>query len=89
MSDIDTTGVDSLKALDPKRPIREADIPSRLGAEGQYQSRCADALADEDIEALFRISIMASGRRRTYKMKKRKRMPAAALDEEWFRSLNL
>jgi hypothetical protein len=31
VSDIDTAAVDSLKALDPKRPIREADIrgPSR------------------------------------------------------------
>jgi hypothetical protein len=27
-SDIDTAVVDSLKALDPKRPIREADIPA-------------------------------------------------------------
>jgi hypothetical protein len=27
VSDIDTVAVDSLKALDPKRPIREADIP--------------------------------------------------------------
>ena len=26
MSDIDTVPVDSLKALDPKRPIREADM---------------------------------------------------------------
>ncbi len=26
MSDIDAVAVDSLKALDPKRPIREADI---------------------------------------------------------------
>ena len=26
MSDIDTGVVDSLKALDPERPIREADI---------------------------------------------------------------
>jgi hypothetical protein len=26
-SDVDTVVVDSLKALDPKRPIREADIP--------------------------------------------------------------
>ena len=26
MSDIDTVLVDSLKALDPKRPIREADV---------------------------------------------------------------
>jgi hypothetical protein len=32
VSDIDTAAADSLKALDPKRPIREADIvvlPSR------------------------------------------------------------
>src|SRR5258708_37697216 len=28
-SDIDTMAVDSLKALDPKRPIREADITLR------------------------------------------------------------
>jgi len=28
-SDIDTLVVDSLKALDPKRPIREADIKQR------------------------------------------------------------
>ena len=26
MSDIDTAVVDSLKVLDPKRPIREADV---------------------------------------------------------------
>ena len=30
MSDIDAVAVDSLKALDPEWPIREADIP--LGA---------------------------------------------------------
>jgi hypothetical protein len=29
-SDIDTMAVDSLKALDPKRPIREADIDQAL-----------------------------------------------------------
>src|SRR5208282_5580671 len=29
MSDIDTAVVDSLKVLDPKRPIREADIGRR------------------------------------------------------------
>ena len=34
MSDIKTAVVDSLKVLDPKRPIREADIPEagRLAA---------------------------------------------------------
>ena len=31
MSDIDTVTVDSLKALDPNRPIREADI-ARCGS---------------------------------------------------------
>jgi hypothetical protein len=29
VSDIDTVVVDSLKALDPNRPIREADIEKR------------------------------------------------------------
>ena len=29
-SDVDTVLVDSLKALDPNRPIREADIPDLL-----------------------------------------------------------
>ena len=29
MSDIDTAVVDSLKVLDPKRPIREADIAAQ------------------------------------------------------------
>jgi hypothetical protein len=34
-SDIDTVVVDSLKALDPNRPIREADImPRRLSTAG-------------------------------------------------------
>ena len=28
MSDIDTAAADSLKVLDPNRPIREADIPN-------------------------------------------------------------
>jgi hypothetical protein len=30
VSDIDTAAVESLKALDPKRPIREADIAASL-----------------------------------------------------------
>ena len=30
MSDIDTVAVNSLKALDPNRPIREADMAARL-----------------------------------------------------------
>jgi hypothetical protein len=34
VSDIDTAAADSLKALDPKRPIREADIEMRWSPEG-------------------------------------------------------
>ena len=30
VSDIDTVAVDSLKALDPKQPIREADMSQRF-----------------------------------------------------------
>jgi hypothetical protein len=30
VSDINTAMVDSLKVLDPKRPIREADIPNYI-----------------------------------------------------------
>ena len=32
MSDIDTAAADSLKVLDPKRPIREADIGFAIGS---------------------------------------------------------
>ena len=49
VSDIDTAAADSLKVLDPKQPIREADMfapkrdpynPGFRGSEGQrYQSR--------------------------------------------------
>ena len=41
MSDIDTVAVDSLKALDPNRPIREADMPF-LALQG-YSPRIAGA----------------------------------------------
>ena len=36
VSDIDTVAVDSLKALDPNRPIREADMPG--GPVGPYRT---------------------------------------------------
>ena len=51
MSDIDTVVVDSLKALDPKRPIREADIlktmqsPSRLFSEDESERPSTQASA--------------------------------------------
>jgi hypothetical protein len=35
-SDIDTVPADSLKALDPKRPIREADILALVRADPVY-----------------------------------------------------
>ena len=38
MGDIDTAAVDSLKTLDPKRPIREASEPLRRSD----WSRCAN-----------------------------------------------
>ena len=38
-SDINTVPVDSLKALDPERPIREADI--RFGSDVQGTARTA------------------------------------------------
>jgi hypothetical protein len=38
VSDIDTAVVDSLKVLDPKRPIREADISRGMGGYvGKYR----------------------------------------------------
>ena len=41
MGDIDIAVVDRLKALDPKRPIREADL--RLGATGRRRSEAGRA----------------------------------------------
>ena len=42
VSDIDTAAADSLKVLDLKRPIREADIPIRcLGPDPDFSARSA------------------------------------------------
>ena len=41
VSDIDTAAADSLKVLDPKRPIREADI--ERGREGLHEQTLFDA----------------------------------------------
>ena len=40
MSDIDTAAADSLKVLDPERPIREADMlcPVNMGSLGQEET---------------------------------------------------
>ena len=43
MSDIDIAAVDSLKVLDPNRPIREADI--KRGGDGREERR-ADVRVD-------------------------------------------
>ena len=40
VSDIDTVLVDSLKALDPKRPIREADIEGTESRSAQASGLC-------------------------------------------------
>jgi len=42
VSDIDTAVADSLKALDPKRPIREADIGRQWGPDASvaYDRYC-------------------------------------------------
>ncbi len=37
MSDIDTVAVDSLKVLDPNRPIREADIKADIALSAKCQ----------------------------------------------------
>ena len=39
VSDIDTAVVDSLKVLDPKRPIREADIESWVSVCSDHSDR--------------------------------------------------
>ena len=47
MSGIDTEAADSLKALDPKRPIREADIGMRWSRKARLrmvESRCDAAV---------------------------------------------
>jgi hypothetical protein len=47
VSDIDTVLVDSLKALDPKRPIREADIDQVAVTNRDFMStRPSTTLAD-------------------------------------------
>ena len=61
VSDIDTVLVDSLKALDPKRPIREADIsrpqhrcPRSLRISPAHSSPAAHAAAPRESRALDR-----------------------------------
>ena len=44
-SDIDTATVDSLKALDPKRPIREADVPN-FSVRVEFLTTAVPRLAD-------------------------------------------
>jgi hypothetical protein len=43
VSDIDTAVVDSLKVLDPNRPIREADIGPLVQVENVKLTRCLDS----------------------------------------------
>ena len=48
MSDIDTVVVNSLKTLDPNRPIREADIHAFGSAEKNGSASCQDAACRVD-----------------------------------------
>src|SRR6266403_6016036 len=53
-SDIDTMAVDSLKAIDPKRPIREADIRQVLLTYSYYKWERRSGLAPTTIHFLVR-----------------------------------
>jgi hypothetical protein len=48
VSDIDTAAADGLKVLDPKRPIREADIGGR-----QLDVRFVPILLQKSVAGLF------------------------------------
>ena len=48
-SDIDTVVVDSLKALDPKRPIREADIIREI--DNAKALKCCAAIPESELDA--------------------------------------
>ena len=45
-SDIDAVMVDSLKALDPERPIREADCCSQISVRGDDGARAIGVIDD-------------------------------------------
>ena len=56
MSDIDTEVVDSLKALDPERPIREADVTA---APGPAKSGATPLAASRHCQVAFRFPRVA------------------------------
>src|SRR5260370_16191392 len=51
-SDIDTVTADSLKALDPNRPIREADMPELTTRSLSAQATISAALFLPDVDRL-------------------------------------
>ena len=56
MSDIDTAAADGLKVLDPKRPIREADIVrGRRSAKNRYRMASFDYLVGGGKQTLRHI----------------------------------
>src|SRR6266853_4330195 len=59
VSDIDTVVVDSLKALDPKRPIREADIALRTRYV-RFVPRCDIGANDATTTRRFTVTMAAS-----------------------------
>ena len=56
MSDIDTEAADSLKALDPKRPIREADMAGLAGRERPIANVSGSGLLSCNPEPHFLVS---------------------------------
>ena len=54
VSDIDTAAADSLKVLDPKRPIREADIDAPRNLASASCRAAAQAAVAESIDAALR-----------------------------------
>jgi hypothetical protein len=54
VSDIDTVAVESLKVLDPKRPIREADI-----AQGQFGANSGQSTPQQKM-AVYSITSSAA-----------------------------
>jgi len=70
-TDIDTVAVDSLKALDPNGPIREADIrraPTELLLEIETPNACPVASLTMKHGLLFSSAIQGGGKRRAVGM---------------------
>ena len=58
MSDIDTAAADGLKALDPNRPIREADIKIALSGPSLLRCAASDAMLLIIVRFLIRLTLL-------------------------------